>query len=167
MNRQNRFSAALVTMLVLVLCTGCSSLREQAFKNTEGNSVLLVNNEVEVKKALLMTLAGKGFQAESKEGVSVIKARKVIGDGGRSCNINMDCFLFNMNENGTRLQVAATEEISETSSHIKYFWLLFIPIPYGSYNTTAITESNSINDKIFYAAFFKEVQNNLAETARK
>ncbi|HEY3490575.1 MAG TPA: hypothetical protein VGK27_10715 [Candidatus Deferrimicrobiaceae bacterium] len=105
-----------------------------------------------VKKLLLMTLAGKGFLAESKDG---------------ACTININCFLFGMGEKGTKLQVAATEEISETSSHIKYFWLLFIPIPYGSYNTTAITSTETINDKLFYASFFKEVQANLSDAALK
>lgn len=99
-----------------------------------------------------MTLAGKGFLAESKDG---------------ACTININCFLFGMGEKGTKLQVAATEEISETSSHIKYFWLLFIPIPYGSYNTTAITSTETINDKLFYASFFKEVQANLSDAALK
>lgn len=163
MNPWIRRTAALVVTLALL---GCGSLRERAFRDTEGNSVLLVNDQGEVRKALLMTLAEKGFQADAKDGVNVIKARKVVGDGGKSCNITMDCFLFDMGPSGTRLQVAATEEISETSSHIKYFWLLFLPIPYGSYNTTAITSTGTIDDKVFYASFFKELQGNLAATAR-
>lgn len=158
---------SVVAVMVVALLSACGSLRQQAFKDTEGNSVLLVNSEAEVRKSVLMTLAGKGFQAETKDGVSTIKARKVIGDGGKSCTINMDCFLFDMGDKGTKLQVSATEEISESSSHIKYFWLLIIPIPYGSYNTTAITSTETINDKIFYASFFKEVQANLAGVAMK
>lgn len=157
----------ILAMVLLVAVASCSNLREQAFKDTEGNSVLLVNSEPEIRKAVLMTLAGKGFQAEAKDGVNVIKARKVIGDGGKCSTITMDCFIFPLGENGNRLQVAATEEKSESSSHIKYFWLLFLPIPYGSYTTTAITETGTIDDKVFYASFFKEVQGNLSSLARK
>lgn len=154
---------ATVTVIVFALLAACTPLRQQAFKDTEGNSVLLNSREGEVRKSLLMTLAEKGYQAESKDGVNVVKARKVIGDGGESSKIEMDCFLFDMGANGTKLQVTATEEISKTSSHVKYFWLLFIPIPYGSYNTTAVVSTETIADKNFYAEFFKEVQKNLKQ----
>ena len=162
----NRKSWLLVAAMVFAsFFVACGSLRHQAFKDTEGNSVLLVNKEAEVRKAVLMTLAEKGFQAEVKEGFNTIKARKVIGDGSTSSTITMDSFLFNMGEKGTKLQVTASEEISKTSSHVKYFWLLFIPIPYGSYNTTAIVETDSIKDKVFYASFFQGVQKNLSALA--
>ena len=158
----NRKSWILVTVILFaVLLAACGSLRKEAFKDTEGNSVLLVSNEKEVRKAVLMTLAEKGFQAEAKEGFNTIKARKVIGDGSTSSTITMDSFLFGMGEKGTKLQVTASEEISKTSSHVKYFWLLFIPIPIGSYNTNAIVETGAINDKLFYASFFQGVQKNL------
>jgi len=165
-------SRLLVTvMLFASLLAACGSLRQEAFKDTEGNSVLLVSKEKEVRKAVLMTLAEKGFQAEAKEGFNTIKARKVIGDGSTSSTITMDSFLFDMGEKGTKLQVTASEEISKTSSHVKYFWLLFIPIPIGSYNTTAIVETGAINDKVFYASFFQGVEKNLsaltAETTMK
>lgn len=62
----------------------------------------------------------------------------------------MDSFLFDMGEKGTKLQVTASEEISKTSSHVKYFWLLFIPIPVGSYNTTTTVETGVINSGIRY-----------------
>jgi hypothetical protein len=163
----NRRVGLLSVMVLLLLVSACGSLRQQAFKDTEGNSVLLVNTEPEVRKALLMTLASKGYQVESKEGVNVVKAHKVIGDGGKFSKIAMDCFLFAMGNGGTKLQVTATEEISETSSHIKVFWLILIPIPYGSYNTTAVVSTETINDKVFYASFFKEVQNNLTNFASK
>jgi hypothetical protein len=152
--------------LVLVL-SACGSLRQQAFKDTDGNAVVLVNNETEVRQALLMTLAAKGYLVESKEGVNVVKANKVIGDGGKFSKIAMDCFLFDLGTGGTKLQVNATEEISETSSHVKVFWLILIPIPYGSYNTTAVVSTETINDKVFYASFFKEVQKNLTSVASK
>ncbi len=159
----NRKSCLLVTaMLFASLLAACGSLRKEAFKDTEGNSVLLVSKEAEVRKAVLMTLAEKGFQAEVKDGFNTIKARKVIGDGSKSNTITMDSFLFDMGERGTKLQVTASEEISKTSSHVKYFWLLFIPIPIGSYNTTAIVETGTINDKVFYASFFQGVQKNLS-----
>ncbi|MBI5342117.1 MAG: hypothetical protein HZB63_02125 [Deltaproteobacteria bacterium] len=157
---EKRSGFVVVVVLAFVLAA-CGSLRQQAFKDAEGNSITLGNSEAEVRKSVLMTLAAKGFQAEAKDGVNVIKGKKIIGDGGKSCAISMDCFLFPMADNSTRLQVAATEEISKTSSHVKYFWLLFIPIPYGSYNTTAVVETNTIDDKEFYASFFKKVQGNL------
>lgn len=163
----NRKGCLLLVMVLALGLSACTPLRQQAFKDTEGNSVLLVNSEPEVRRALLMTLASKGYQVEAKEGANVVKARKVIGDGGKSSTITMDCFLFNMGANGTKLQVTATEEISETSSHIKVFWLIIIPIPYGSYNTTAVISTETINDKVFYASFFKEVQSILANTANK
>lgn len=149
-------------MLIVSLLAACGSLRQEAFKDTEGNSVLLVSKTEDVKKAVLMTLAEKGFQAEVKDGFNTIKARKVIGDGSTSNTITMDSFLFYMGEKGTKLQVTASEEISKTSSHVKYFWLLFIPIPIGSYNTNAIVETGAINDKVFYASFFQGVQKNLS-----
>lgn len=159
----NRKSSFLVTaMLLAVLLAACGSLRKEAFKNTEGNSVLLVEKEEDVRKAVMMTLAEKGFQAEVKDGFNTIKARKVIGDGSTSDTITLDSFLFSMGAQGTKLQVTASEEISKTSSHVKYFWLLFIPIPYGSYDTTAIVETGAINDKVFYASFFQGVQKNLS-----
>jgi hypothetical protein len=159
----NRKSCFLMTVILFgALLAACGSLRKEAFKDTEGNSVLLVNKEEEVRKAVMMTLAEKGFQAEVKDGFNTIKARKVIGDGSTSSTITMDNFLFNFGEKGTKLQVTATEEISKTSSHVKYFWLLFIPIPYGSYDTTAIVETGAINDKIFYASFFQGVKKNLS-----
>lgn len=162
----NRKSWILATVLLFgALLAACGSLRKEAFRDTEGNSILLVDKEENVRKAVLMTLAEKGFQADVKEGYNTIKARKVIGDGGTSSTITMDSFLFNMGEQGTRLQVAASEEISKTSSHVKYFWLLFIPIPYGSYDTTAIVETGAINDKVFYASFFQGVQKNLSSFA--
>jgi len=159
-DRKRRLTVA-VTLFALFLAA-CGSLRKEAFKDTEGNSVLLVSNEKEVRKAVLMTLAEKGFQAEVKEGFNTIKARKVIGDGSKSSTITMDSFLFGMGEKGTKLQVTASEEISKTSSHVKYFWLLFIPIPIGSYDTNAIVETGAINDKVFYASFFQGVQKNLS-----
>lgn len=149
-------------MLIVSLLAACGSLRQKAFRDTEGNSVLLVSKSEDVKKAVLMTLAEKGFQAEVKDGFNTIKARKVIGDGSTSNTITMDSFLFDMGEKGTKLQVTASEEISKTSSHVKYFWLLFIPIPIGSYNTNAIVETGAINDKVFYASFFQGVQKNLS-----
>lgn len=159
----NTKSSFLVTaMLLAVLLAACGSLRKEAFKNTEGNSVLLVEKEEDVRKAVMMTLAEKGFQAEVKDGFNTIKARKVIGDGSTSDTITLDSFLFSMGAQGTKLQVTASEEISKTSSHVKYFWLLFIPIPYGSYDTTAIVETGAINDKVFYASFFQGVQKNLS-----
>jgi hypothetical protein len=162
----NRKSRLLVTVLLFAaLLAACGSLRKEAFKDTVGNSVLLVDKEEDVRKAVMMTLAEKGFQAEVKDGFNTIRARKVIGDGSKSSTITLDSFLFKMGAQGTKLQVTASEEISKTSSHVKYFWLLFIPIPIGSYNTTAIVETGAINDKVFYASFFQGVQKNLSALA--
>lgn len=166
--KSNRKNWPLVIAIMFVsLLASCGSLRKEAFKDTEGNSVLLVSNAEDVKKAVLMTLAEKGFQTEVKEGFNAIKARKVIGDGSKSNTITMDSFLFDMGDRGTKLQVTASEEISKTSSHVKYFWLLFIPIPIGSYNTNAIVETGTINDKVFYASFFQGVQKNLSAPVEK
>ena len=152
------FAALFVMATVL---SACSSVREQTFKDVPGNSRVLAHGKTKVGRAVIATLAEKGFQSETSNDGNFIKAKKYAKDGKTTCVTTLDCYLFDLGNDTTKIQVAASEETSKTSGHVKYFWLLFIPIPYGSYDTTAVTGVETVYAPTFYAEFFARIEKNL------
>ena len=146
----------------LLALNACSSTREQTFRDIPGNSIVFPQKAEAVKSAVIVTLAQKGFQTESNSNGNFIKAKKYAKDGNTTCVTTLDCYLIDLGNDTTKLQVAAVEETSKTSGHVKYFWLLFIPIPIGSYDTAAVTGVETIYDKKFYSELFSTIQKNLS-----
>ncbi len=158
---KKRWLALLATMMVLAL-NACSSTREQTFRDVPGNSIVFPQKVETVRSAVIVTLAQKGFQTESNSNGNFVKAKKYAKDGKTTCVTTLDCYLIDLGNDTTKLQVTAVEETSKTSGHVKYFWLLFIPIPIGSYDTTAVTGAETIYDKKFYSELFSTIQKNLS-----
>ncbi len=127
------------------------------------NTKIFVQNKDKVKDAVILTLTEKGFQTENNE--IFIKGVNKTQDGNKTITLTMDCFLMNDSGGGTNLQTTAMKEVYESTTHMKVFWLIFIPIPYGSYTTGAIVASDTIDDKDFYATFFDGVKRNLAQSS--
>jgi TolB-like protein len=127
------------------------------------NTMQFVQNRDKVKDAVVLALTEKGFQTENNE--IFIKGVKKDQDGNKTITLTMDCFLMDTSGGGTTLRTTATKEVYETTTHMKVFWLLFIPIPYGSYTTGAIVAADTIDDKDFYATFFDGVKRNLAQSS--
>ena len=151
-------------VLMLLCClSGCTSLNEQAFMGTQGNTLQLVQSKDLVRDVVVSTLTEKGFQTQFSG--NIIKGTKKIQDGNKTISINMDCSLLDNPRGGTLLQASAMKEIYKSSSHVKVFWLIFIPIPYGTYTTGAVVAADTIYDKEFYATFFNEVQRKAADVA--
>lgn len=151
--------------ILMLLCglSGCTSLNEQAFMGTQGNTLQLVHPKDLVRDVVVSTLTEKGFQTQFSG--NIIKGTKKIQDGNKTISVNMDCSLLDNPRGGTLLQASAMKEIYKSSTHVKVFWLIFIPIPYGTYTTGAVVAADTIYDKEFYATFFNEVQRKAADVA--
>jgi hypothetical protein len=66
-----------------------------------------------------------------------------------------------MSEDKTKLVAVAQETITKTSTHLKKLWLLFLPIPYGTYHTEAKIKQEIIFDQSFYQAILEKIKKNL------
>ncbi len=152
-----KFSLLILSMVL----SGCATLNEQTFMNTQGNTIQLVQNKDKVKDIVIFTLTEKGFQTEYSG--NNIKGVKKLQDGNKMTTVTIDCSLMDNLGGGSSLQTAAMKEVYESSTHVKVFWLIFIPIPYGTYTTCALVASDTIYDKEFYATFFDGVKKNLAQ----
>jgi hypothetical protein len=148
-------------LILSIVMSGCATLSEQTFMNTQGNTLQLVQNKDMVKDIVIFTLTEKGFQTENNG--NSIKGVKKIQDNNRMTTVTIDCSLMDNSGGGSSLQTAAMKEVYESSTHVKIFWLVFIPIPYGTYTTCALVASDTIYDKEFYATFFDGVKKNLAQ----
>ena len=159
-----KFSLLIFSIAMLVLFGCSSSLNEIAFMNTQGNTLNLVQDKDTVKNVVISTLTEKGFQTEYNS--NLIKGTKKIQDGSKTITVTMDSSLLDTPGGGTRLQAAAMKEVYESSTHVKVFWLIFIPIPYGTYMTGAVVASDTIYEKGFYANFFDGVKKNLDQQSQ-
>jgi len=58
----------------------------------------------------------------------------------------------------TSISATSIEKISKGSNHLKVFWLIFIPIPYGTYVAREVVKEETISDPKFYEPLFNEIQ---------
>ncbi|GEM_PF-5669737 len=99
----------LAAMMILAL-NACSSTRDQTFRDVPGNSIVFPQKTEAVRSAVIVTLAQKGFQTESNNNGNFIKAKKYAKDGKTTCVTTVDCYLIDLGNDTTKLQVAAVEE---------------------------------------------------------
>ena len=74
-----------VILMLLCCLSGCTSLNEQAFMGTQGNTLQLVHPKDLVRDVVVSTLTEKGFQTQFSG--NIIKGTKKIQDGNKTISI--------------------------------------------------------------------------------
>ena len=155
--------AMLFLTMILLILGSCAPMHEKAFLKEGEDSARIFSQKPDfVQQAILVALAENGFHIE---GVitepRMVRARKIIAEGKKSCEISLCCYLFSPNEKETKVQLAAEEQISEVSYKMKTFWLIFIPIPYGREPKREVIKKGVITDPEFFKSFFTDLERHL------
>ena len=114
--------------------------------------------EKQAMETTRIVLLEMGFKivGENKE-EKLIDARKATSRGKLTSIIDLEIGFVERGQNETELVATATEKVSKTSTHIKKFWLIFIPIPYGTYHTEAVLKESTVPIPYFMKVFSKKL----------
>jgi len=153
--------------LVVFFILACTPLRERAITELpRGNTCVLGCDLKQAMETTRIVLLEMGFKIvdENKE-EKLIDARKATSRGKLTSIIDLEIGFVERGQNETELVATATEKVSKTSTHIKKFWLIFIPIPYGTYHTEAVLKESTVTDPMFYEGIFKKIRQKLGLTS--
>jgi len=151
----------IVVAMLALLVFSCAPMHEKAWEENKGSTKIFDQKINEMKETIIITLAENAFQIEPVVDPRTIRARKVVAEGKKVCEISLSCYLFTTNGKETKVHLAAEEQISEISYKVKTFWLIFIPIPYGREPKREIIQKGSITDPDFFASFFGKLEKKL------
>lgn len=150
----------IIVPIILLLFTSCAPLHEQAFAPSTVPTSNFIALETDLQTAhwiVKRTLLKYGFLIESSS-EQVVKARKVVSKGKTIDEFTL-CMNFDTSlDSSTTVTATAIEKISKGSSRLKVFWLIFIPIPYGTYVTREVVKEETISDPKFYKPLFGQIQ---------
>jgi len=148
------------TLSILLLFTSCTPLHEQAFapSTTPTSNFVILGTDLQTAHGIVeRALLKYGFLIESSSD-QVVRARKVVSKG-RTIDEFTLCMNFGASsDSNTTVTATAIEKISKGSSRLKVFWLIFIPIPYGTYVTREVVKEETISDPKFYKPLFDQIQ---------
>jgi len=149
---------AILTCLFFIVC--CAPLHQETFtsKSIPSENIITLNADLDnAYKIVQRALVKNGFNLQTSPEKTMLEARKILSKGKTSDEIYLQCYFEPQKENTTTITAVATEKITKSSTHVKVFWLIFIPIPYGTYVTTGTAKERTITDQWFYKGLFEEI----------